>query len=516
MQQVPQEKAPKNASFWTKSKCKPVSCGIVGANCPATKRRQTGIQGAPAREQQHAAPVAAAADAAAASAAEALQRTLQQPMQQHTGATIMEGIDENYYLDGDNRDIGNHGKCKGNHMDDGGSDTLNNGEANNGDFAGCNGQHSEDRAMEVECFARIGVEDVNTSEYAGDQPATKKARAGEGDNLGIVMHKMPEDAHAVAKDSMQIEIDRGGGHGDSQLGKNLAHYHGADDDGHVVTQRYGGDATNDAADNHDPESRPYDEGEVGRTIDNQVPEGLPERARAVNSGPCSGSEKDGALAEEDDPFGFAGMGFDDGEDVGDAMNGRRQQDEQRTHEGATQACPEDEGQPAVMSEEADGRAHVGLRGGEAEPEADAADGKLTARERRKRMLEQMAEVRKRQRAETQAVTAAWAGITAAITPTEYMSIPMVNGPPPFEVHPTHDLVLCGGFAGCVRCGRVAGYHGHNRFAIECRGHCPAGRVRPVRRLVKGLHPYSKGCGHAAPSWPDGVDNPTPRRHRPAR
>ena len=79
---------------------------------------------------------------------------------------------------------------------------------------------------------------------------------------------------------------------------------------------------------------------------------------------------------------------------------------------------------------------------------------------------------------------------------------------PFQPHPSHEGVLCGGFLGCNRCGSVMGFHQRGPLVEPCRGSCPAGSVRPVRRLIQGRPPHGDG-----EQWPSGEANPRPLRVR---
>jgi hypothetical protein len=101
---------------------------------------------------------------------------------------------------------------------------------------------------------------------------------------------------------------------------------------------------------------------------------------------------------------------------------------------------------------------------------------------------------------------------------------------PFEVHATHLAVLCGGYVGCLVCGRVAGFSSVEIsgsvskkryaksqqsayvafFAQRCRLHCPKGSSGAVRRLVQGQLPHSVGKSRTiADEWPSGEQDPQP-------
>ncbi len=170
-----------------------------------------------------------------------------------------------------------------------------------------------------------------------------------------------------------------------------------------------------------------------------------------------------ANAEQcEDPFGYGELNFDEG-----------------------QATPRAAGEAAT---------HVGEIGTNGQP----PELLISARERRKLILGQAAERNKRKRAESEALTRAWSGGEAAVSVGSYLELPPAQAAPPSPVHPTHSLVVCGGFTGCVRCGRVVAFQCHGRFSETCRGSCPLGSQRPIRRLIKGTFPHDIRQSHLAP------------------
>ena len=82
---------------------------------------------------------------------------------------------------------------------------------------------------------------------------------------------------------------------------------------------------------------------------------------------------------------------------------------------------------------------------------------------------------------------------------------------PFSVHPTHRAVVCGGYAGCVKCGATASceFKG-NRLPAECKGpqtkSCGGAKDR-IMRLLKGQHPRRGFV------WPDNTRDPRPQKLR---
>ena len=65
---------------------------------------------------------------------------------------------------------------------------------------------------------------------------------------------------------------------------------------------------------------------------------------------------------------------------------------------------------------------------------------------------------------------------------------------PFNIHGTHgDVIELGGYAGCLRCGRIASTaNTKNRLAQECRQECPIGRKGRDAQNAKRIAPYGLG------------------------
>ena len=80
-----------------------------------------------------------------------------------------------------------------------------------------------------------------------------------------------------------------------------------------------------------------------------------------------------------------------------------------------------------------------------------------------------------------------------------------------QAHPTHvELVLCGGYIGCVRCGRMTSTNsGCNKLKEACRNHIPKGSEGPVRRLCQGKYPQPQEKSRHL--WPNGEEEPIPKR-----
>ena len=105
------------------------------------------------------------------------------------------------------------------------------------------------------------------------------------------------------------------------------------------------------------------------------------------------------------------------------------------------------------------------------------------RERRKEVMRQHAELLKRRRLD-KAVTGTARrkledGIPAFLDNLEVTSIQ-----PPIAIGPGHTL----GYAGCLRCGGVAGYMETTKLVNECLNGCPSGSRAPINRLMQGLVP----------------------------
>ncbi len=242
------------------------------------------------------------------------------------------------------------------------------------------------------------------------------------------------------------------------------------------------------------------------TMDDQEYDG-----RGIDQQVQHGHEEILQHSPNEDPFGFDGLGFDQGE-VGTGISGGTLGDAHRADVAMTSTANTAE---ADVHHDPGHRDHV--HPAPAVPQDQPlppGDGLVTARERRRIVLEQLTERRKRRRLEMEVVTRAWGGGDAIVEAGEFVDLPVADEAPPFTVHDTHQLVLCGGYSGCIRCGRVVAYQGHDRFAAPCRGFCPSGSARPVRRLARGDHPHPAARGHLDDRWPSGEAAPVPRRFRP--
>ncbi len=220
---------------------------------------------------------------------------------------------------------------------------------------------------------------------------------------------------------------------------------------------------------------------------------------------------DGELSDDDDPFGYNKLNFDEGQAVVNTdTSPRRAPAHARVHAIELGSCSSSNRAPMPPPVERSGDPHDLAR-----PHAVTDEGDMvSARERRRLVLEQRTEKLKRRRIEAEVTQAVWDSGKVVVDAGVYFEISPADAPPPFEVHGSHMLVVCGGFTGCARCGRVVAYQGHGRFAAPCRGHCPTGSQRPIRRLIRGQHPHHAQRGHLGPPWPDGSEHPVPRRFRP--
>ncbi len=136
---------------------------------------------------------------------------------------------------------------------------------------------------------------------------------------------------------------------------------------------------------------------------------------------------------------------------------------------------------------------------------------ITLVERRRLLVARQAELRRRRAEDARTISAAWGGAATALSAPSYVALEPTSCDLPIDVGQGHDIILCGGYVGCARCGHVVGWFGHNRLATVCRGWCPPGGVRAVRRLAQGLLPHVRG--QVALHWPSGEPRPTPRRFR---
>ena len=111
---------------------------------------------------------------------------------------------------------------------------------------------------------------------------------------------------------------------------------------------------------------------------------------------------------------------------------------------------------------------------------------------------------------------------------EYCGLDIIDaGDVEVTTHPSHKLlVYCGGYVGCLHCGRVGSTHTGQSKAIrteDCStpyiqkfkkgerrtarlgGKHGAGSLRPAQKLLQGTLP------HSTKSWPNGETNPVPRK-----
>ena len=94
----------------------------------------------------------------------------------------------------------------------------------------------------------------------------------------------------------------------------------------------------------------------------------------------------------------------------------------------------------------------------------------------------------------------------AVINREVEGLPIINEAQaklPFEIDASHKVILCGGYAGCVKCAATASCASRaNRLQKKCRGVCDdpwGGSRNRINRLLRGK-PLRKGA-----SWPDGSE-----------
>ena len=85
--------------------------------------------------------------------------------------------------------------------------------------------------------------------------------------------------------------------------------------------------------------------------------------------------------------------------------------------------------------------------------------------------------------------------------------PVTRNMPPINLGNGRLILVCGGYAGCIRCGSAVGYQSDNLLAGDCRTYCPSGSRGPITRLAKGLlpRPLPNGKGQ---EWPSGELSPS--------
>ncbi len=224
---------------------------------------------------------------------------------------------------------------------------------------------------------------------------------------------------------------------------------------------------------------------------------------------------------DEDPFGYAGLGLDSNGEVAGHGSPPRGGDHMDGSPETAMDLDRVDGHCAGTAAERGGR--VPEQEGHAQrddlPQVDMAEDPnvppemITRSMRRKLILERGEEVKRRRRQQAEAAQTAWSTIAAAVDARDILAAVDSDEPPPFEAHATHAFVACGGYFGCVRCGRVVGWQRHDSLAEPCRGSCPRGSVRAIRRLARGLHPLERGKEGSTCSWPSGEEHPAPRRLR---
>ena len=101
----------------------------------------------------------------------------------------------------------------------------------------------------------------------------------------------------------------------------------------------------------------------------------------------------------------------------------------------------------------------------------------------------------------------WGEHTLAIKENDTMQL---------DLHKSHHpVILCGGYAGCEKCGRITSTNTkRNNLVQPCRGYMPGGTKDPVKKLADGRLPFGKPeTGGKKRLWPSGEDQPRPKRIR---
>ena len=110
--------------------------------------------------------------------------------------------------------------------------------------------------------------------------------------------------------------------------------------------------------------------------------------------------------------------------------------------------------------------------------------------------------------------AAWKEVVTTLEDA-YLRIVPSTAAPPFAIHRSHCVVMCGGYFGCVRCATVCGFGTKNPLSSSCRGGAPQSSYGPIRRLIAGVLPHVQRGGRDGCDWPSGEQQPTPRRWQAA-
>ena len=143
--------------------------------------------------------------------------------------------------------------------------------------------------------------------------------------------------------------------------------------------------------------------------------------------------------------------------------------------------------------------------------AEPQNGEVEAREYRRIMKKRKAEVLARAKADREAMAKAGMAAADRAAFAKPWAVPVVEvgaWPVPFAVGDGHDLICCGGYIGCLRCGSVAGRSVTDKLLATCAGSCPEGSKGPISKLAKGKLPRIKR-GHQGTEWPDGSSEPRP-------
>ena len=141
------------------------------------------------------------------------------------------------------------------------------------------------------------------------------------------------------------------------------------------------------------------------------------------------------------------------------------------------------------------------------PVDDLQGNDITAASRRRILKKRKAVVKELTSTSNKEVEEAWRRLRGDSATLEFSDLPRSPQPPPQAIHPTHGIIVVGGFAGCLKCGCIGGRNYTQRLEDPCRRVLPRGSERAIAALAKGDLPHRQRRGHGE-QWPTGEKQPT--------
>jgi hypothetical protein len=144
---------------------------------------------------------------------------------------------------------------------------------------------------------------------------------------------------------------------------------------------------------------------------------------------------------------------------------------------------------------------------------DHPTNRISVDKRRRVVAEQRREVASRRAQDEAQRHKAWEAARVAIPCAVWEAMEGTDDAEGRDIHQSHSAILCGGFAGCFRCGAVVGYKQCSKLQEECRGFCPKGSRGCIVKLAAGKLPHVQRGGKYGQTWPSGEVDPRPRAFR---